>query len=159
MEPMLVQSITQNDVKSSVPPQYIQPPEHRPTKLPNATATGHKIPTIDLAGDTDLTQITKACTDWGAFNVINHGVSVQLLDDIRTVGSLFFEELPMAERLRYACDTNSPASEGYGSRMLVATDDAVLDWRDYFDHHTFPVSRRNPSRWPHSPSNYRLIVY
>ncbi|XP_076941133.1 jasmonate-induced oxygenase 4-like [Bidens hawaiensis] len=153
--PMLVQSITQNDVKSSVPPQYIQPQEHRPT---TTTATGHKIPTIDLAGDTDLTQITKACSDWGAFNVINHGVSVQLLDDIRKVGSLFFEELPMAERLRYACDPNSPASEGYGSRMLVATDDAVLDWRDYFDHHTFPLSRRNTSRWPHLPSNYREVV-
>lgn len=32
--------------------------------------------------------------------------------------------------------------------MLVTDDDTVLDWRDYFDHHTLPLSRRNPSRWP-----------
>lgn len=63
----------------------------------------------------------------------------------------------MEDKLRYSCNPNSPASEGYGSRMLVASNDTVLDWRDYFDHHTFPLSRRNPNRWPHFPSNYRLL--
>ncbi|KAI3713806.1 hypothetical protein L1987_72392 [Smallanthus sonchifolius] len=160
--PILVQSIAQKDVKSAVPPPYIQPPENRPTKLANENATDHKIPTIDLCKDKDLNllreEVEKACRYWGAFHVINHGVPLPLLDEIRNAGSSFFEDLPMSERLRYACDSNSPASEGYGSRMLVASDDAVLDWRDYFDHHTFPISRRNPSRWPNSPSNYREVV-
>ncbi|CAA6665728.1 unnamed protein product [Spirodela intermedia] len=49
------------------------------------------------------------------------------------------------EKRAYSCDSRSPASEGYGSRML-SKDDSVLDWRDYFDHHTLPLSRRNPSR-------------
>lgn len=38
------------------------------------------------------------------------------------------------------------------------TVEQVLDWRDYFDHHTFPLSRRNPNRWPEFPSNYRESV-
>lgn len=88
--------------------------------------------------------------------MINHGVPVSLLDEIRKAGCCFFEDLTVAEKLRYGCDSNSTASEGYGSRMLVESDDAVLDWRDYFDHHTFPVSRRDSSRWPLFPSNYRL---
>ncbi|XP_071693872.1 jasmonate-induced oxygenase 4 [Rutidosis leptorrhynchoides] len=155
--PIRVQSIAQN-----VPPQYIQPPENRPLKLGHKTVTDHKILTIDLNGDRDVdliqSEIGTACTDWGAFHVINHGVPITLLDKIRKAGSSFFEDLVMTEKLRYACDSTSPASEGYGSRMLVASDDAVLDWRDYFDHHTFPISRRNPSKWPENPSNYREVV-
>lgn len=161
-EPIRVQSIADKDLKVAVPPQYIQPPENRPSKLGNGNATDHKIPMIDLRGDRDVNllceEIGRACSEWGAFHVINHGVSIPLLDQIRKVGSSFFADLPMTEKLRYACDSNSPASEGYGSRMLVASDDAVLDWRDYFDHHTFPLSRRNPSRWPHSPPNYREVI-
>ncbi|KAK9052776.1 hypothetical protein SSX86_029406 [Deinandra increscens subsp. villosa] len=160
--PILVQSIAQQDVKSVVPPQYIQPPENRPIKPSTENATDHQIPTLDLATDSDSNllrdEIRRACTDWGAFHVVNHGVPISLLDEIRKLGSFFFEDLPMAERLRYACDSNSPASEGYGSRMLVAANDSVLDWRDYFDHHTFPLSRRLPSKWPHFPSNYREVV-
>lgn len=154
--PILVQSIAQKDAKSPVPSQYIQPPENRPIKSPTLN---HNIPMIDLNTNLVRDEIARACTDWGAFHVVNHGVPIVLLDEIRKVGCSFFEDLPMSERIRYACDSNAPATEGYGSRMLVASDDAVLDWRDYFDHHTFPLSRRNPSRWPHSPSNYRLIIF
>ncbi|XP_023750755.1 jasmonate-induced oxygenase 4 [Lactuca sativa] len=160
--PIRVQSIAEKDLKLEVPPQYIQPPENRPSKPSNGNATDHKIPMINLGGDRDVNLLCKeigsACSEWGAFHVINHGVSTTLLDQIRKVGSSFFEDFPMTEKLRYACDSTSPASEGYGSRMLVASDDAVLDWRDYFDHHTFPLSRRHPSRWPHFPPNYREVI-
>ncbi|KAJ9549574.1 hypothetical protein OSB04_022117 [Centaurea solstitialis] len=159
--PIRVQSIALDaDRKAvAVPPEYIQPPENRPS---NGNATEHKIPMVDLDKDANPNlvrdEIGMACRDWGAFHVVNHGVSIELLDEIRRVGSFFFEELTMAEKLRYSCDPNSPASEGYGSRMLVASDDEVLDWRDYFDHHTFPISRRNPSRWPDFPPNYREVI-
>ncbi|KAI5083376.1 hypothetical protein GOP47_0003119 [Adiantum capillus-veneris] len=51
----------------------------------------------------------------------------------------------------------SEASEGYGHRMLVR-EDQVLDWRDYFDHHTFPLTRRNPENWPLNPPAYRQTI-
>ncbi|KAK1438243.1 hypothetical protein QVD17_04049 [Tagetes erecta] len=158
--PILVQPITQKS--SAVPPQYIQPPENRAVKAPTQNPSNPNIPMIDMCPDrnTNLVrdEIARACTDWGAFHVINHGVPIVLMDEIRKVGSSFFEAMPLSERICYACDANATATEGYGSRMLVASDDAVLDWRDYFDHHTFPLSRRLPSRWPHSPSNYREVV-
>ncbi|GMP59405.1 hypothetical protein CsSME_00022692 [Camellia sinensis var. sinensis] len=103
-------------------------------------------------------ELDRACKDWGAFHVTNHGVPIQLLNEMRRVGVLFFEECPMAEKLRYCCDSNSFASEGYGSRLLVSSNDTALDWRDYFGHHTLPLSRRNPDRWPHFPPNYREVV-
>ncbi|KAI7999701.1 putative 2-oxoglutarate-dependent dioxygenase [Camellia lanceoleosa] len=160
-EQIRVQSLSQND-KPHVPPQYIQPPQYRPNA---ATAGGggggdKSIPAIDLgATRADLhAKLDRACKDWGAFHVTNHGVPIQLLNEMRRVGVLFFEECPMAEKLRYSCDSNSFASEGYGSRMLVSSNDTVLDWRDFFDHHTLPLSRRNPYRWPHFPPNYREVV-
>ncbi|KMT09134.1 hypothetical protein BVRB_6g132410 [Beta vulgaris subsp. vulgaris] len=143
-----------------VPPEYIQPPQLRPNHhlLPPPSTT---IPLIDLSLSSEILspQLSSACRHWGAFHVLNHGVPINLLHQMRTVGSSFFEDLDVSQKFKYGCDTNSPASEGYGSRMLVSEkDDVVLDWRDYFDHHTFPISRRNPSRWPHYPSNYRNVV-
>lgn len=154
-----VQSLAQN-CKVQVPPQYVQLPEHRPNSS-SAAAVVKSIPVIDVSSSRNnlvRDEVGRACREWGAFHVTNHGIPIQLLDDVRRVGLNFFEECPMTEKLRYSCDSNSSfASEGYGSRMLVS-DDSVLDWRDYFDHHTFPLSRRNPSRWPHFPPKYREVI-
>ncbi|KAK3006693.1 hypothetical protein RJ639_017587 [Escallonia herrerae] len=158
--PIRVQSIAQNGVAPQVPPEYIQPPETRPNYPTARPANNNPIPSIDLSGaardaDSLRAEIGAACRDWGAFHVTNHGVPPKLLDEIRRVGRTFFEACPMDEKLRYSCDTSGAATEGYGSRMLVASNDTVLDWRDYFDHHTLPVSRRDPSRWPQFPPDYR----
>lgn len=158
--PVRVQSLVLNSRKvHEVPSQYIQPPENRPNKA-EILATAD-IPLIDLSGGGDADLIGKlrgACREWGAFHVTNHGVPIRLLDEMRSIGFSFFEDSPMPQKLSYSCDPNAPASEGYGSRMLVASNDTVLDWRDYFDHHTLPLSRRNPSLWPHFPPNYREVV-
>ncbi|CAN8324747.1 unnamed protein product [Cochlearia groenlandica] len=141
-----------------VPSQYIQPPEARPNLLYSGDAA--QIPIVDLSiSDSVRESIGEACRNWGAFHVINHGVPINLLDRIRDLGLSFFQDCPIDEKLRYACDSTSAASEGYGSRMLLgAENDVVLDWRDYFDHHTFPLSRRDSSHWPHNPHDYRQVV-
>ncbi|KAK1563921.1 hypothetical protein Q3G72_035348 [Acer saccharum] len=145
-----------------VPPQYIQPLDQRPIKSKSESPSPsppNNIPLIDLSKQSESIkcEIGQACREWGAFHVINHGVPLELLHQIRSVGRSFFEQCPMPEKLKYSCDSSSAASEGYGSKML-ANDDSVLDWRDYFDHHTLPLSRRNPSNWPESPPNYRRVV-
>ncbi|GKV08410.1 hypothetical protein SLEP1_g20040 [Rubroshorea leprosula] len=152
-----VQTLVQQGV-SEVPLRYIQPPENRPKPISNAT---YNIPTIDLSHSKDsvIAAIRDACRKWGAFHVSNHGVPIPLMDQMRKLPLSFFNDFPMEEKFKYACHPKSPASEGYGSRMLLSSeDDTVLDWRDYFDHHTLPLSRRNPLRWPHFPSEYRQVV-
>ncbi|KAL1816129.1 hypothetical protein ACET3Z_018703 [Daucus carota] len=157
-EPVRVQTLSQITKASRIPSQYIQPPETRPDPHTSQIT----LPSISLSSHRDSAalrrEIGEACRDWGAFHVIDHGVPVNLLSDMRNNGRLFFEDKELEEKMKYSCDPNLPASEGYGSRMLVESNDTVLDWRDYFDHHTMPVSRRNPSKWPDSPSNYREVV-
>lgn len=153
-----VQAIAQN---GTVPGQFIQPKESRPICKTISSVT-ESIPSINLGdGDGDvgrvLEEMRRACREWGAFHVMNHGVRIELLDELRKVGKLFFEDSDATLKKEYSCDPNAPATEGYGSRMLVSSNDVVLDWRDYFDHHTLPLSRRDPARWPHFPANYRLF--
>ncbi|XP_030504113.2 jasmonate-induced oxygenase 4 [Cannabis sativa] len=159
-EPIRVQSLAQAGL-TQVPLQYVQPPQHRP--IHSSSSPPITIPVIDLFGSDpaqrDLVRaaIGRACNDWGAFHVIGHGISTDLLRRVKRVGLTFFNDCPVADKVRYACDPTSSATEGYGSRMLER-DDTVLDWRDYFDHHTLPLSRRNPSRWPHFPADYRSTM-
>lgn len=165
-EPIRVQSLLQSGL-SRVPPEYVQPPHNRPFRdNPPDPETDASIPVVDLFGfdpnrrDSTRQAIGRACREWGAFHVTNHGVPTRLLDAVRRVGLAFFNDCPMPEKLRYSCSDGTAASEGYGSRMLVSDSAAaeVLDWRDYFDHHTLPLSRRNPNRWPEFPSDHRESV-
>lgn len=151
---------------SQVPPKYIQPPHHRPSA--NNNSSDVRIPVIDLFNfdpehrDSVRDAIGRASSEWGAFQVINHGIPSSLLNQTRTAALSFFRDCPVSDKLVYACDPNAFASEGYGTQMLVAKEgepqSSVLDWRDYFDHHTLPLSRRNPSNWPHFPPNYREVM-
>lgn len=146
---------------SYLPSQYIQPPElrpdrHRHMEAASAVDSG-SIPVLDLDPSMNpLPHLRRLCSEWGAFQVVNHGVPSRLLEEMKEAGLRFFCS-PTEAKLQYACDPGSAATEGYGSRML-SKGEGVLDWRDYFDHHTLPESRRDPSRWPDSPENYRDVV-
>jgi isopenicillin N synthase-like dioxygenase len=165
-EPIRVQSLIQLGL-SHVPPQYIQPPQNRPIQ----TDPGSNIPIIDLFNfntnhrNSTREAIGHACREWGAFHVTNHGIPTTLLHSVRNSGLAFFNDCPMSEKLKFPCTPGAAASEGYGSRMLASSDEEqndavsqILDWRDYFDHHTFPLSRRNPNNWPNFTSDYRESV-
>lgn len=162
MEAQRVQLLAEKG-EISVPPQYIQPPETRPQNekpSSNANVKASEVPVIDLSSRSNiLEEVKRSCKEWGAFQVVNHKVPICLMDDMRRIGRSFFEGCnKMEDKLKYSCDSATPASEGYGSRMLVESNDTVLDWRDYFDHHTLPLSRRDPSHWPESPADYRKVV-
>ncbi|KAF5174891.1 Dmr6-like oxygenase [Thalictrum thalictroides] len=151
----------QHEISSSlIPERNTRQPETVKHKNRPYKASDSGVPVIDLFNfdpqhsDQLRYELRRACKDWGSFQIMNHGVPKKLLDDMRNAGRSFFNDCSMEEKRKYSCDSNSAASEGYGSRMLVK-DDSVLDWRDYFDHHTLPLSRRNPNRWP---SFYRFCL-
>lgn len=161
-EPIVrVQSLSDSGLPI-IPDRYIKPPEQRPSF--NSTQISHvNIPIIDLGdlnGDytkhtATLKQIFEACTEWGFFQVVNHGVSDELLDRARCVWYGFFRQ-PMEVKQAYA---NSPKTyEGYGSRLGVEKG-VILDWGDYYYLHYLPCSLKDQNKWPALPSELRYNLY
>ncbi|CAL0307588.1 unnamed protein product [Lupinus luteus] len=122
--------------KGSIPERYIKPLSDRPSIITSSDDDSSNLPIIDLVGlygDPDtrastLRQISEACHEWGFFQVVNHGVSHDLMDMARETWRKFFD-LPMEVKQQYA---NSPKTyEGYGSRLGVEKG-ATLDWKEEY---------------------------
>ncbi|KAL5710227.1 Jasmonate-induced oxygenase 1 [Ranunculus cassubicifolius] len=155
-EPIVrVQSLSESCV-TTIPNRYVKPPSERPSSLMLPNEREVNIPVIDMSGlngqddklhATIMNDISKACRDWGFFQVINHGVCPDLMCHTRETWRQFFH-LPGELKQEYA---NSPKTyEGYGSRLGVQKG-AVLDWSDYFFLHYLPVCLKNHNKWPSQP--------
>ncbi|CBI25470.3 hypothetical protein AAG906_008409 [Vitis piasezkii] len=162
-EPIVrVQSLSDSGV-AVIPDQYIKPSMERPEGFSENTQTN--IPVIDLEGLFDdqhglmlnssiIELIYQACREWGFFQVVNHGVSPDLMDQAREVWRDFFH-LPMEMKQVYA---NSPKTyEGYGSRLGVEKG-AILDWSDYYFLHYRPSSLKDHNKWPSPPLALREVI-
>ncbi|KAL2337089.1 hypothetical protein Fmac_011535 [Flemingia macrophylla] len=180
-EPVVrVQSLAESGI-SSIPSRYIRPQSQRPSNAttfaphdhkPSQTDQGHyghhdhdhvNIPIIDLENlfEEDqilrkevLRRVDEACREWGFFQVVNHGVSHELMKSGRELWREFFNQ-PLEVKETYA---NSPTTyEGYGSRLGVQKG-ATLDWSDYFFLHYMPSSLRNQAKWPAFPPYIRKVI-
>ncbi|KAJ3703229.1 hypothetical protein LUZ61_006934 [Rhynchospora tenuis] len=161
-EPVVrVQSLAESGL-SVIPDRYIKPPSDRPT-LQTSKNNQQSIPVIDLSGLMDdvagcratIQAVSAACREWGFFQVVNHGVNVELIERVRETWRTFFQQ-PMNVKQAYA---NSPKTyEGYGSRLGVEKG-AILDWGDYYFLNLKPASVQSHERhWPSRPSSLRGIT-
>lgn len=160
-EPVVpVQSISNSGI-IEIPAKYIRPPTDRPSLESFETKVESElyIPVIDISplitgsGDTEevMHEISHACKKWGFFQVVNHGVTPDLVQNMREVWREFFYS-PMEVKKAYA---NDPMTyEGYGSRVGVDKE-AVLDWGDYFFLYLLPEMTKNLDKWPKLPPNLR----
>lgn len=121
-----------------VDPAFIQEQEHRP-KLAKTEAQG--IPIIDLAilssSDANpdhsqaleslVKQVGDACREWGFFQVINHGVSLEKREKIFNASRNFFAQ-PLEEKRQVRRDDKRPL--GYYDTEHTKN---VRDWKEVFD--------------------------
>lgn len=149
-----------------VDPAFIQATEHRP-KL-NATMEVEGIPLIDLSvSDTRdikqlVSEIGNACEKWGFFQVINHGVPLELSTRIKKAAKTFFDQ-PVEEKRRVKRDEVN--AMGYHDSEHTKN---VRDWKEVFDFllrdPTFVPASPEPedreirtltNQWPVNPSEFR----
>ncbi|KAK2401550.1 protein DOWNY MILDEW RESISTANCE [Trifolium repens] len=143
----------------SVPENYIFPPESRPgnVKVPFSSS----IPVIDLSearkGDrTNIIQkIIKAAEEFGFFQVINHGISV---NEMKETMSVFKEIFQMPEEYKKKLCTNDPSKpcKMFTSSFNYATEKVHL-WRDSLRHPCYPLEQWQHI-WPENPTTYRECV-
>ncbi|KAL4353296.1 hypothetical protein GQ457_06G013300 [Hibiscus cannabinus] len=158
MEVDRVQAIVSSSLaEDKIPAEFIRPEDERP-----ATTTFHgptpEIPIIDFS-DPDPQKVIRlmadASTEWGIFQVVNHGIPSHLIQRLQLVGREFFD-LPQEEKEVYAKPSGAPSIEGYGSK-LGRDVNGKKNWADYLFHRIWPPTRINYQFWPKNPPSYREV--
>ncbi|CAL5436626.1 unnamed protein product [Camellia sinensis] len=143
----------------AVPANYVFPPEIRPGDLAAPVCEG--IPVIDLgqigghARAELLEKIIKASQDFGMFQVINHGVSEELMDDTMSLFKEFFD-MPVEDKAAYYSEDKSKSFRLYTSGQNYLKD-KVNYWKDSMKHSCHPLEDHIQS-WPEKPARYREVV-
>ncbi|XP_028755946.1 hyoscyamine 6-dioxygenase-like [Neltuma alba] len=157
MEEMLVTSWY--NLHSSVPPSHVHPPESRPGEL--LVGSSKSIPVIDLGRcdhpphDT-ISLVLKASQEYGFFQVINHGVSEELMED--TLNNFKeFHGMPPKEKMAESSKSPNGICKLYTSCEVYRKDDNNQYWRDTM-RHPCPPSGEYVEFWPQKPVRYREIV-
>lgn len=141
---------------STVPHRYVRPDQDPPFEF---TDTSAEVPVIDMHKllfsynfeDSELDKLHHACKDWGFFQVINHGVSDVLVENVKSgIQALF--NISMAEKRKF---WQRPGDvEGFGQSFVVS-EEQKLNWGDLFGMFIFPTYLRKPHLFPNLPLPFR----
>ncbi|CAK8571788.1 unnamed protein product [Lathyrus sativus] len=139
----------------SVPHDYIFPPETRPGNL--KIPFNSSIPVIDLSGDRTnaIQKMIKAAQEFGFFQVINHGVSVNQMNETMNVFSEVFKMPDEYKKNLFSNDPSKPCKMFTSS--INYDSEKVHLWRDNLRHQCYPLEKWQ-HLWPENPTNYREYV-
>ncbi|KAL7252833.1 hypothetical protein ACSBR1_007398 [Camellia fascicularis] len=143
---------------TKIPTKYILPVSDRPENGDhNANNYGITLPVVDFAQlqgsnrSQVLQSLSKACEEYGFFQLINHGMGSEVIQKMIDASRRFFE-LPFEERAKYmSSDMRSPVRYGTSFNQKK---DGVFCWRDFLKLSCHPLSDVLPF-WPSSPSDLR----
>ncbi|CAM0903216.1 unnamed protein product [Alopecurus aequalis] len=141
--------------RSSLPGGYARPEHDRP-RLADVVSDAN-IPLIDLASPDKrrvITEIDQACRTYGFFQVINHGISEELLEKVMAVGLEFFR-LPPEEKEKLYSD--EPSKKIRLSTSFNVRKETVHNWRDYLRLHCHPLEEFVPD-WPSNPEMFKETI-
>ena len=106
------------------------------------------IPVIDMSNLDDpnvARDIVDAAEKWGFFQIVNHGVPTDVLENLMEATRTFFE-LPVEEKVQYLQENCLTKNVRFGTSFIPKAD-KVLEWKDYLS--LFYVSDDESSRyWP-----------
>ncbi|GJS65822.1 protein SRG1 [Tanacetum coccineum] len=145
----------ENGPKAKIPVRFVRDVNERP--LP--TIPSHfssSIPVIDLSKlkkgkneefHDEMLKFTASCEEWGFFQIINHGIDLDLLDKMEKLAMEFFM-LPIEEKQKYPI---APGTiQGYG-QAFVFSEDQKLDWCNMYVLGIVPDYIRVPKLWTTNP--------
>ncbi|MED6221420.1 hypothetical protein PIB30_054430 [Stylosanthes scabra] len=135
----------------TLPKQYIQPLEERMSMTNNKVVPQESIPIIDMSNNNNCEEVEDAICDaaekWGFFQVINHGVPIHVLENVKDATYRFFE-LAAEEKVKYSKENSATKNVRYGSSFNPDVEKA-LEWKDYLS--LFYVSDDEATAtWPYA---------
>ncbi|CAI9292581.1 unnamed protein product [Lactuca saligna] len=119
---------------TEVPPRFIQPPNERFDKQQAAPSSENMI--IDLSEldgpnhDQVVKALAHAAETLGFFQVVNHGVPLELLDSLKTATHQFFDQ-PAEKKATYLKEVSNNPMVMY-STSFVPEKEKIWMWRDFF---------------------------
>ncbi|XP_022890661.1 feruloyl CoA ortho-hydroxylase 1-like [Olea europaea var. sylvestris] len=130
----------------TLPKQYIQPPREQIST--NTILTEESIPVIDMSNPNDQVvadMICNAAEKWGFFQIINHGIPLTVLDNVKNATHKFYG-LPAQEKKKYSKEESPTNNVRYGTSFSPQAEKA-LEWKDWLS--LFYVSDKEASAfWP-----------
>ncbi|XP_050287572.1 protein SRG1-like isoform X1 [Quercus robur] len=151
-----VQELTKEPI-INIPARYVRDDQEDPL-IGSYDPSLPSVPVIDVERldvedymNSELDRLHSACKDWGFFQVVNHGVSTSLLEEIRTQNESFFK-LPYEEKKKLWQQPNH--QEGFG-QLFVVSDEQKLDWSDMFFITTRPHNIRRVDLFDKLPPKFR----
>lgn len=148
--------------EEQVPEKYIHKVEDGGVPVPDASPPQLlDVPVIDLAllsassiTADEFEKLRSALDTLGCFQVINHGMSPEFLDEIREITKQFFAR-PVEDKKKYLRQGND--IQGYGNDV-VHTEQQNLDWTDRLYLTVFPQGNRKLNFWPENPESFRRTL-
>ncbi|XP_057489282.1 protein SRG1-like [Actinidia eriantha] len=149
---------------ASIPNRFVRNKAERPSLSSiSPLSSSSTIPVVDLSkvvqGSRDefhreISNLAVSCEEWGFFQVINHGIRLDLLESIEKVATDFFM-LPLEEKQKYPMAPGTV--QGYG-QAFVFSEDQKLDWCNMFALGVEPHFIKIPKLWPKKPLNFSETV-
>ncbi|BBG96788.1 gibberellin 3-oxidase 1 [Prunus dulcis] len=139
------------------------PEEYAWTNLnENPSLDSDSVPIIDLNDPNASQLISHACRTWGVFQLINHGVPNNVVEDMESVAQSLFS-LPAEQKLKVA---RGPGGiSGYGPLLISAFWDKKL-WSECFtilgsplEHYAKLWPQGYTKNWYSQYSHTQLIYY
>lgn len=151
---MEIMKLLSNGVSQGVVPEaYIFPEEERPVTV----NTCESIPVIDLGGGSEdevSKAILRAGKEFGFFQVTNHGIPEELMEEVMNITYEFFE-MPIEDNAQYYSEDprKEPrlfTGQGYGKERS-------LYWRDFFIMSAYPVEKFR-HLFPGKPTDFKNVI-
>ncbi|GMH05182.1 hypothetical protein Nepgr_007022 [Nepenthes gracilis] len=141
-----------------VPARYVRTEVHEPPFMANDAESFPQLPFIDMVRltspefmNSELRKLHEVCKEWGFFQLINHGVAISLVEDIKKE----FEEFSNMSKEEKNQYRQRPGDlEGLG-QLFVLSEEQKLDWADMMYMVTLPPHLRKPHLFPKLPLPFR----
>uniref|UniRef100_A0A0D9VVK9 Fe2OG dioxygenase domain-containing protein n=1 Tax=Leersia perrieri TaxID=77586 RepID=A0A0D9VVK9_9ORYZ len=116
----------------------------------------YDLPVVDMErlldpelAEAEIAKLGSACRNWGFFQLVNHGVDEQVVNEMKD-STLRFFSMPLESKKMVEIQDNG--FEGYGHHFSRL---GKLDWAESLILLTQPNEDRNPDMWPTNPSSFR----
>ncbi|KFK42777.1 hypothetical protein AALP_AA1G038100 [Arabis alpina] len=123
----------------------LPPQSTLPNKIPTS---GFALPIIDLSAPRELVveKVKDAVEKWGFFQVINHGVPLSILEDVKDGVVRFHDEDPEVKKSYFTQDLTKKFI--YHNNFELFSSSKSGNWRDSFACYVAPPELPNPEDLP-----------